>query len=80
MEKQSFYDETQYSGAEFEITISDSKGEKIKHQVNEKTYWSFNDKLGKLYGKRVRFQTLDRVSVSGILEKVTCILTAKKES
>ena len=80
MKKEAFYDETQYSSAEFEITISDIQGEKFKHQVDEKTYWSFNDKLGKLYGKRVRFQTLDKVSVSGILEKVTCILIARKES
>ena len=80
MKKEAFYDEKQYSSAEFEITISDSKGEKFKHQVDEKTYWSFNDKLGRLYGKRVRFQTVVKRSVSGILEDVTCILIPRKES
>ena len=58
----------------YAIRIKDSNDKRTDHPIDAKTYWSFIDQYGKLYGKKVRFLTLENRSVSGLLDNVICTI------
>ena len=74
MDKEAFYDTTQYKGAKFSVHVQNLNKEIKEHPVSSNVYWKFNEQFGKMYGKTVKFTTTEGKGVRGILDNVVCTL------